>query len=97
MPISTEERRFIRHWEEQRQGGKAAYIGTYTFGYFIVLFMVGVALGLFSGLRIVRINMLVGLGIVALLGAVFVSFLQWNNGQKKFRRIISRIVEEDKV
>mgnify|MGYP001765604794 CR=1 FL=1 len=97
MPINTEERRFIRHWEEQRQGGKTAYIATYTFGYFIVLFMVGVALGLFSGLRIVRINMLVGLGIVALVGAVFVSFLQWNNGEKKFRRIISRIVEEDKV
>jgi hypothetical protein len=45
----------------------------------------------------VRINMLVGLGIVALVGAVFVSLLQWNNGEKKFRRIISRIVEEDKV
>jgi protein-S-isoprenylcysteine O-methyltransferase Ste14 len=97
MPINTEERRFVRYWEEQRQGGKPAYIATYSFGYFVVIFMVGVALGLFSGLRIVRLNMLIGLGIASLVGAVIVSLWQWNKGEKKFRRIISRIVEEDKL
>lgn len=95
MPISTEERRFIRYWEEQRKGGKASFVAIYTFGYFIIIFMMGVALGLFSGLRIVTIPLISGLAIISLLGAVVLSFWQWQRHQKKFARIIQREIAED--
>ena len=97
MPITTDERRFMRHWEEQRQGGRRAYLAIYTFGYFFVLFMMGVALGLFSGLRFVQKPMLIGLGILSLAGAFAVALYQWRRGEKKFHRIISRVMEEDKL
>lgn len=94
MPISTEERRFIRNWEEQRKGGKATFVAIYTFGYFIILFMMGVAFGLFSGLRFISIPLISGLAAVALVGAVVLSFWQWQRHQKKFARIIQREITE---
>lgn len=94
MPISTEERRFIRNWEEQRKGGKATFVAIYTFGYFILLFMMGVAFWLFSGLRFVTIPLISGLGGIALVGAVALSFWQWQRHQKKFARIIQREIAE---
>lgn len=97
MPISIEERRFIRHWEEQRQGGRKSYVAIYTFGYFFVIFMIGVALGLFSGLRFVKVPLLTGLAVASLVGAFVVALYQWRRGESKFRKIISRIVEEDQT
>lgn len=94
MPISTEERRFIRNWEEQRKGGKASFVAIYTFGYFMVLFMLGIAGWLFSGLRFVTLPLITGLGIVALVGAIALSFWQWQRHQKKFARIIQREIAE---
>ena len=95
MPISTEERRFIRYWEEQRKGGKASYVATYTVGYFIVVFMSGVAIGLFTGLRFVTAPLLIGLAIVSLLLAILLGFYQFSQGQKKFRKIIQREIAEN--
>lgn len=95
MPISTEERRFIRYWEEQRKGGKGSYVGTYTIGYFIVVFMSGVALGLFTGLRFVTAPLLIGLAVLSLLMAVLLALYQFGQGQKKFRKIIQREIDEN--
>jgi protein-S-isoprenylcysteine O-methyltransferase Ste14 len=94
MAITVEERRFLRHWEDQRRGGKKAYVGIYTFGYFIVIFMMGVAAGLFSGLRFVTIPILSGMALFSLVGAVALSLWQWKHYQKKFRVIISREMGE---
>lgn len=94
MPLSPAERRFLRNWEEQRQGGKASFVGIYTFGYFIFIFMCGVALGLFSGLRIVRPGLLIGWAIVSLIGAVIAAFISWQRFQRRFQAIVRREVAE---
>jgi hypothetical protein len=94
MPISAAERRFVRNWEEQRKGGKASFVAIYTFGYFIIIFMTGIALGLFTSLRFVTLPLLSGMAFVALVAGIGFSFLHWNRSQKKFRNIIQREIEE---
>ena len=90
MSISPAERRFIRYWEEQRQGGKTAFVAVYTFGYLIIIFMTGVAIGLFTGLRFVTTPLLLGMAAASLTGAFMVSLWQWKRQQQKFSRIIKR-------
>lgn len=94
MSISAAERRFVRNWEEQRKGGKANFVAIYTFGYFIIIFMTGVALGLFTSLRFVTLPLLSGMALVALVAGIGFAFLQWSRSQKKFRNIIQREIEE---
>jgi len=90
MAISKEERRFLRSWEEQRQDGKRSFVLTYTIGLFILYFMIGVAIGLFSGLPFIKVWLLLGWGLSSLLLAFISSFLYWRQKEKKFTQIIQR-------
>jgi hypothetical protein len=92
MAITNDERRFLRSWEEQRTGGKSSYIATYTFGWFIVLFMMGVALGLFSGLRLVNARIILVWSLISAVGAVALSWWMWQRNQRRFRSIIKRVI-----
>jgi hypothetical protein len=94
MPLSPAERRFLRQWEEQRRGGKASFVAIYTFGYFLFIFMSGVALGLFSGLRILRPGLLIGWVAVSLVGGVIAAFISWQRFQRRFQAIVRREVAE---
>ncbi|HSC54984.1 MAG TPA: hypothetical protein VLC98_15230 [Phnomibacter sp.] len=93
MAISTAERRFIRNWEDQRKDGKASFIAIYSFGLSIVIFLSGVAVGLFSGLRFVTVPLLSALAVASVIGAVALSFFLFGRNQKKFRRIIQREIK----
>lgn len=90
MALSTAERRFLRGWEEQRKGGKWAYIGTYTFGLTFLIFLCSIALGLFMNLPFIEPFWISIMAVVAFAGAIILSFIMWDQGQKKFRRIINR-------
>jgi hypothetical protein len=90
MAISAEERRFLRSWEEQRQGGKPAFIAQYALGYFIFFFMMAVVLGLFSGLRLVNINLVVYSALISAVASVVFAFVQWKRGQSRFSKIVRR-------
>jgi hypothetical protein len=90
MALSPEERRFLKGWEEQRKGGKASFVGIYTFGLFILFYMGFIAVGLFSGWAFLKIIWLVSMAIGAFLSALGVSILLWRYQQKKFSAIIRR-------
>ncbi len=90
MAITSEERRFLKSWEEQRKGGKAVFVGIYTFGLFILFYMGFIAVGLFSGWPFLKAVLLIGMGIGALLSALGVSLILWLVQQKKFSSIIRR-------
>ena len=93
MPISVDERRFLRAWEEQRQGGKNVYVATYTFGLTFVIFLCCIALGLFLNLPFVKLYLLVTIAIGSVVGAFIISILMWNRQQRKFRRIVNREID----
>jgi small-conductance mechanosensitive channel len=94
MSISAAERRFIRNWEEQRKGGKASFVAIYTFGYTIIIFMTGIAIGLFTGLRFVTLPLLSAMGLTSLVAGIALAFYQYSRSQKKFRNIIQREIAE---
>jgi hypothetical protein len=90
MALTPEERRFLKNWEEQRKGGKASFVGVYTFGLFIMFYMGFLAVGLFSGWPFLKVNWLVIMGICALAVAFLVANLLWVWQQKKFSSIVRR-------
>lgn len=90
MAITSEERRFLKSWEEQRKGGKAEFVAIYTFGLFILFYMGFIAVGLFSGWPFLKAVLLIAMGIGALLSALGVSLILWLVQQKKFSSIIRR-------
>jgi protein-S-isoprenylcysteine O-methyltransferase Ste14 len=94
MAITTEERRFLRSWEEQRKGGKKSYVATYTFGLTFLIFLCCVALGLFLSLPFIRVSWIVIIAISSVVLALLLSVLIWSIQQKKWRRIINRELEQ---
>ena len=92
MAITPAERRFLRSWEEQRQGGKAGFIATYTFGYTLVIFISGIALGLFLNIPFIRFSWLLIMAISSIGGAFLIALIMWSRQQQKWRTIINREV-----
>lgn len=90
MAISSEERRFLRSWEEQRNGGKWQYVGIYTIGFTVMLFLGSVALGLFMSLPFVKLKLLIGIAVGSVGGAFLLSLAIWGHHQKRFHKIIKR-------
>ena len=90
MALSPEERRFLKSWEEQRNGGKASFVGVYTFGLFIMFYMGFLAVGLFAGWAFLKASWLITMCISAFVGAFLASNWLWIKQQKKFSSIVRR-------
>lgn len=96
MAISSDERRFLRSWEEQREGGKAGYVATYTFGLTFVIFLSSIAVGLFANLPFIKFYLLIIISVASLVSAFVISVVMWNTKQKRFRDIINRELADSK-
>jgi hypothetical protein len=94
MALSPEERRFLKNWEEQRKGGKASFVGVYTFGLFIMFYMGFLAVGLFSGWPFLKASWLITMAVGALAGAFVAANFLWTWQQKKFSSIIRREMKD---
>ena len=94
MAITVAERRFLRSWEEQRKGGKKAYVATYTFGLTFLIFHCFIALGLFLNIPFIRLHWIIMIAVSSCILALILSFVIWNIQQKKWRRIITREMEQ---
>ncbi|MCU0388864.1 MAG: hypothetical protein MUE71_09690 [Chitinophagaceae bacterium] len=90
MALSPDERRFLKNWEEQRKDGRTSFVGTYTFGLFILFYMGFIAVGLFAGWPFLKRSWLVLMALGALLTAFGVAWALWKYQQKKFSAIIRR-------
>ncbi len=66
----------------------------YSLAYFIALFMSGVVFGLFTGFRMLTWNILIGLAIISVVGAVIFAIFQRKRNERKFHRILRRELEE---
>ncbi len=95
MAITNDERRFLRYWQEQRRDGKSRFLVTYCIGLFIMLFMAGVAIGLFSGLPFIKVGILLGWVVGAAVLAFFISNWLWRRQEARFQAIIRREVPPD--
>ena len=85
----------MRYWEEQRSDGKKGFVAVYSIGFFIMFFMIGVLMGLFSGMPIIRIDYILYWSVGSAITAVVVAYLAWNKQETKFKRIIRRELSAD--
>ena len=93
--LSTSEKRFIRYWQEQREGGRWSYYVTYmAVGTFMVTIIISTFLFLF--LQVVFGSLTFWMGFLASLAIAVISTLaSWSANEKKFRKLIRREIEED--
>ena len=93
--LTTTERRFIRLWQEQREGGKLSYILLYSVvGTFIATIILSVFLVLFFQVVFGTFPF----WIVVLSGfliSLVSSWVTWNRNEQKLKKIIHREVDAD--
>ena len=91
--ITLKEKRFIRSWQEQREGGKWSYYLLYTFGGGFIISMISYILLLWVlQIRVPRPYWLVPATGVVL--AAILSVVVWRLNEKRFKRIIRREVRD---
>jgi uncharacterized membrane protein len=89
--LSKEERRFIRSWEEQRQGGRRAYYLLYIIAGSVIL-TIGVSF-VMAMIRFALPKNLWAIPIISLLIAVFLTHYSWVKNERKFKVLIRRETE----
>jgi hypothetical protein len=92
--ITDKERRFLRQWEEQRQGGKLSYVLLYTvIGTFITAIVFSIGMVIFY--RIVFASRAFWIMLAAAFVFSFIlTFYSWISSEKKFRKIIRREIHD---
>ena len=93
--LTTSERRFIRHWEEQREGGKLSYILLYSIvGTFIVTLILSVFLVLFFQIVFGSFPfwIVVLSGFIISFGS---SWISWNRNEQRLQDIIKREIQSN--
>ena len=89
--ITTEERRFLRNWEDQRKGGKLSY-----FLLFIIAGSIVMTIGVFfvaSMFSFGRPKHLWPIPLVSITLMTTYTWLSWTRNEKKWRSIIKREIE----
>ncbi|TAD87114.1 MAG: hypothetical protein EAY75_06470 [Bacteroidetes bacterium] len=90
MALTAAERRFLRHWDEERGGGKKAFLLRYTFAYFAVTYLCSIALGLFLSVPFIKMFWLALIAVFSLMLGFSVSVLAWRKNHRRFQAIIQR-------
>ena len=88
--LTASEKRFIKNWEEQRQGGKVKYYLLYIFvGAFPAILVLSFLASMFGAFNKLWIT-------IPLSFAVSTSYTiyTWNANEKKFKAIIQREIKE---
>jgi hypothetical protein len=92
--LNTEERRFLRNWEEQRKDGKSQYFLLYIIAGSIVM-----TIGVFfvaSMFTFGRPNKLWPIPLTSIAIMTTYTWLSWKNNEKRWKSLIKRELEENK-
>lgn len=88
--LTKTEKRFLRHWEEQRTGGKLAYIALTTLAGTIMLSLF-VFVVLFFGLHVLfSWLVLITVTGVSLLLSVALATIAYNRNEKKYHQLLKQ-------
>ncbi len=91
--LTKTEKRFVRHWEEQRTGGRLAYIAQNTLAGTIMLSLFSFVV-LFFGMHVLfSWKLLIIVSSIAISIACVVSYLVWQKNERRFRDLIKREIE----
>jgi drug/metabolite transporter (DMT)-like permease len=91
--LSAKEKRFKRYWEEQRKGGKWAYLLLYTFCFtFIVIIspiLLSIFFSIFSFFEFDKLSFW-GLLFVVAIFCFAGSYYSWDKNEKKWQSLIKQ-------
>lgn len=96
--LNSAEKRFIKYWEEQREGGKVKYYLLYIIvGTFISMLILSFVYSI-----VISHTFSVDWGVVPILITSFVlvtvsTIITWGRNEKKFKAIIKREIEEGRA
>lgn len=94
--LSTDEKRFVRYWEDQRKGGRRAYLFLYTLiGAFIISMFSFVTLYFFLQIRVSYFLLWI-VPSLSLLAALLFAAIVWTRNENRLRNLIHREVEKGK-
>jgi len=95
--ITSEEKRFIRYWEDQREDGQLSYFLQYTLvGGFIMSLFVFIAIFFFLNFY-VSIFILIIVPVSCIIASSLLTHYSWVKNEKRLRRIIKREVNEGRL
>lgn len=95
--ITPKEKRFLKYWEDQKDGGKWQYILVYTIGWSIILFIVPLAFSfvfdMYTAIKMDQPPLWAAITAAVILG-ITLSFFIWHRNEKKYRRISAKKLSE---
>jgi len=90
--LTATEKRFIKYWEDQRQGGKLKYYLLYILTGSFVATLVLSFLALMVGFNLPDNLVLIAVGSFAIV--TIATLLSWWYNEKRFKKIIQREIRE---
>jgi len=95
--LTSEEKRFIRYWEDQREDGQLSYFLQYTLvGGIIMSLFVFIAMFFFLNFY-VTLFILITVPVSCIIASSLLTHYSWVKNEKRLRRIIKREVNEGKL
>ena len=92
--LSVTEKRFIRYWQEQREGGKLSYYTMYILvGTFMATLIISTFLFLFFQIIFGSIAFWSGL-LAAFVISVVAAVTSWTRNERKFKELVKREMKE---
>ncbi len=92
--LSLKEKRFIRYWQEQREGGRGSYYLLYIIvGTFIITLILSVFLVLFFQITFGNLFFWIVLAGGILLSSILTIYT-WAKNERKLQHLIKREIEE---
>ena len=96
MAINKTERRFLRHWEEQRKGSRLGYYTLHILVWFFVSFLcLFFVLNNFIDIKQNKLYTLYIMIAASLAMSLTVTHFTYLSNEKKFKKIIQREVNEN--
>lgn len=93
--LTPKERRFIRHWEEQRSGSRAGYYVLYIFiWFFVALVFLFFLLNNFMQIQRNRPQFLYSILAGAIIISITATHIGYLQNERRFKKIIRREVAE---
>lgn len=92
--LTHKERRFIRHWEEQRSGSRVGYYVLYIFiWFFVAMLFTFFVLNNLTDIKNNGMQKLYAMLAVSILIAAFATHISYLQNERRFKKIIRREVE----
>lgn len=96
--LTSAEKRFIKYWEEQREGGKVKYYLLYIIvGTFIAVLSLFFLYSLFISPAFRLRFGVVAIAIMAPIMVTVITVTTWSRNEKKFKHIIKREMREGQL